>query len=107
LFAASRLPQWNELGLKSELLRAIDELQFRQPTPIQREAIPKAIRDRKDIVGAAETVIMHTVQFQSSLNVFFNLKQGSGKTLAFGLPMLQLLMEENENSNQEKNWLCK
>ena len=46
---------------------------FSRPTPIQLECLPAAMRNRLDIIGAAQT--------------------GSGKTLAFGLPIMQLLMQ--------------
>jgi ATP-dependent RNA helicase RhlE len=56
------------LGIAPTLLTALDKLKFSQPTPIQRQAIPVAI-EGKDLIGIAQT--------------------GTGKTLAFGLPMLQ------------------
>jgi ATP-dependent RNA helicase DeaD len=59
-----------ELGLNSELLQAIDEIGFREPSPIQEQAIP-ALLDGLDVIGQAQT--------------------GTGKTAAFGLPMLQYL----------------
>ena len=46
---------------------------FSEPTDIQKECLPAAIRDKKDIIGAAQT--------------------GSGKTLAFGLPIMQVLLQ--------------
>ncbi len=65
-------PNFNELGLSPELLAVLNSLKFITPTPIQHQCIPVAL-EGKDIVGIAQT--------------------GTGKTLAFGLPMLQLLMQ--------------
>lgn len=59
------------LGISDEILKVIDQLQFKTPTPIQHKAIPVAI-DGKDVVGIAQT--------------------GTGKSLAFGIPLLQRLM---------------
>src|SRR3989344_1991797 len=56
------------LGIAPTLLNAIANLNFTSPTPIQEQAIPVAI-EGKDIIGIAQT--------------------GTGKTLAFGIPMLQ------------------
>ncbi|MDP2587706.1 MAG: DEAD/DEAH box helicase [bacterium] len=58
------------LGIAPRLLERLSKLSFTTPTPIQRQAIPVAIQG-KDIVGIAQT--------------------GTGKTLAFGIPMLQRL----------------
>ncbi|MBS1599867.1 MAG: DEAD/DEAH box helicase [Bacteroidetes bacterium] len=64
------------LGLDEKLLRAIDALGFTQPTPIQEKAIPVLLSGTKDLVGLAQT--------------------GTGKTAAFGLPLLQLLDSEKK-----------
>jgi ATP-dependent RNA helicase RhlE len=58
------------LGLAPRLLEILDELDFNSPTPIQTQSIPASLAG-KDLVGIAQT--------------------GTGKTLAFGLPMLQRL----------------
>ncbi|HEY1112838.1 MAG TPA: DEAD/DEAH box helicase [Chitinophagaceae bacterium] len=60
-----------ELGLDSKLLKSIEELGFTQPTPIQEKAIPVLLSGTKDLIGLAQT--------------------GTGKTAAFGLPLLQLI----------------
>ncbi|MBI5466339.1 MAG: DEAD/DEAH box helicase [Candidatus Kerfeldbacteria bacterium] len=60
------------LGLAPSLLGALDRLGFTVPTPIQQQAIPVAI-EGKDVIGIAQT--------------------GTGKTIAFGLPMLQRLAQ--------------
>ena len=59
------------LGLKTELLQAITDLGFTSPTPIQEQAIPVLLSGTTDFVGLAQT--------------------GTGKTAAFGLPLLQLI----------------
>src|SRR5512133_2646896 len=56
------------LGLQPELIQAIEQLGYEQPTPIQLEAIP-ALLEGRNVVGQAQT--------------------GTGKTAAFALPMLQ------------------
>ncbi len=61
---------FNELGLAADLLRAVEEQGYEQPTPIQRDAIPH-ILEGHDILAGAQT--------------------GTGKTAGFTLPMLQLL----------------
>ncbi|MHB9155034.1 MAG: DEAD/DEAH box helicase [Endomicrobiales bacterium] len=60
------------LGIAPGLLETLDKLQFTVPTPIQHKAIPIA-NEGKDIIGIAQT--------------------GTGKTLAFGIPMLQRLQQ--------------
>ena len=59
------------LGLEEKLLKAVEELGFSQPTPIQEKAIPVLLSGTKDLIGLAQT--------------------GTGKTAAFGLPLLQLI----------------
>ncbi len=61
-----------DLGLNGSVLEKLDRLGFVTPTPIQAKAIPIALTG-KDITGIAQT--------------------GTGKTLAFGLPMLQRFIE--------------
>ena len=62
------------LGIAPSLLDFLEKSGFKSPTPIQAQAIPVAIQG-KDIVGIAQT--------------------GTGKTLAFGIPMLQRLTQIN------------
>ena len=59
------------LGLDPKLVQATDALGFTTPTPIQEKAIPVLLSGTKDLVGLAQT--------------------GTGKTAAFGLPLLQLI----------------
>src|SRR3954468_8692067 len=62
---------FEELGLHEKLLKAVEELGFTTPTPIQAKAIPVLLSGTKDLIGLAQT--------------------GTGKTAAFGLPLLQLI----------------
>lgn len=59
------------LGLDDEVLKGIAKLGFETPTPIQQQAIPELLKGDRDFIGLAQT--------------------GTGKTAAFGLPLLQLL----------------
>lgn len=60
---------FEELGVSPELLKAIEELGFVHPMPIQEMVIPHLLEKEGDVVGLAQT--------------------GTGKTAAFGLPVLQ------------------
>ena len=60
---------FNELGLSPETLKSIQSLGFETPTPIQEKAIPILLEAQRDFVGLAST--------------------GTGKTAAFGLPLLE------------------
>ena len=59
---------FKELGLSQPVLDALEHLGYKQPTPIQEETIPLLLQGR-DVIGQAQT--------------------GTGKTAAFGLPMLE------------------
>jgi ATP-dependent RNA helicase DeaD len=59
------------LGLAQHSIRAVQEMGFNVPTPIQEKAIPAIIEGHRDLVGLAQT--------------------GTGKTAAYGLPLLQLI----------------
>jgi len=61
---------FEELGLSQPLLEALEHLGYKQPTPIQEETIPLLMQGR-DVIGQAQT--------------------GTGKTAAFGLPMLDYI----------------
>jgi len=65
---------FEQLGLGPPLLRAIEEMGFKYPTHVQSELIPLALEGR-DILGQSKT--------------------GTGKTAAFGLPILQTLTEDD------------
>lgn len=62
------------LGIRKEILRAIDELGFEQPSPIQARAIPPALAGH-DVIGQAQT--------------------GTGKTAAFAIPILEQIRERH------------
>ncbi len=62
---------FKDLGLSNELLKAITEMGFEQPSEIQEKSIPTLLETEKDYVGLAQT--------------------GTGKTLAYMLPLLQEL----------------
>ncbi|NLR80805.1 DEAD/DEAH box helicase [Chitinophaga eiseniae] len=62
---------FESLGLQESILRGITDLGFVSPTPIQEQAIPVLLGGDRDFVGLAQT--------------------GTGKTAAFGLPLLQQL----------------
>ncbi len=66
---------FDSLGIEEGLLRSIQALGFTQPTPIQEKAIPVLLHGTKDFIGLAQT--------------------GTGKTAAFGLPLLQLIRKED------------
>ena len=70
--------EWDGYNLHTSLIKALSEKGFNTPTSIQKEVIPAAIEDRRDILAAAET--------------------GSGKTLAFGLPMLNGILRGNDRN---------
>ena len=61
---------FKDLGISASILRVLEKLKLETPTPIQRKAIPVAMRG-EDMIGIAQT--------------------GTGKTFAFGIPMLQRL----------------
>ena len=63
---------FDNLGIAPSLLEVLDKLKFTTPTPIQSQSIPHALAG-KDIMGIAQT--------------------GTGKTLAFGIPILQRLAQ--------------
>ena len=60
---------FSALGLSSETLEALNEKGYENPTPIQSETIPLLMHGSKDVVGQAQT--------------------GSGKTAAFGIPLIE------------------
>lgn len=47
---------WKSLLIPDDILKAIKDLGFEEPTPIQRQVIPLAVRDYSDILGSAPTV---------------------------------------------------
>ncbi|CDW57157.1 ATP dependent RNA helicase DDX24 [Trichuris trichiura] len=73
------LHEWIHLCVPDPILRALSDMKFFHPTPIQQACLPSAIRDGMDILGAAET--------------------GSGKTLAFAIPVVAGLLGATEKYN--------
>lgn len=68
---------FEELGLNDVVLKALNDLGFTQPTPIQELTIPKILNEPSDLVALAQT--------------------GTGKTAAFGLPMLCSIEPSSSN----------
>lgn len=66
--------QFSELGISSPLVQALTELKIVEPTEIQQKVIPQILSNTTNVVGLAKT--------------------GTGKTAAFGLPILQLIQVE-------------
>lgn len=60
-----------EFGIRAELLQGLAELEIVTPTPVQQQVIPFILENRSDLISLAQT--------------------GTGKTAAFGIPLLQLL----------------
>ncbi len=73
-----------ETGLNSDVLKAIEELGFVEPTPIQSKVIPELLKNGNDLIGLAQT--------------------GTGKTGAFGLPVIQLV--DISNSDVQALIMC-
>jgi ATP-dependent RNA helicase DeaD len=68
---------FSEIGLKQEILSSIELMGFKQPTPIQKKTIPALLDSNNDILALAQT--------------------GTGKTAAFGLPILNQVDIEAKN----------
>ena len=66
--------QFSELGISTPIVQALNELKIVEPTEIQQKIIPQLLANTTDIVGLAKT--------------------GTGKTAAFGLPILELIQIE-------------
>ena len=63
------MANFKDIGVNKELLKSIQEMGFETPTPIQKESIPCLLTSRQDLISLAQT--------------------GTGKTAAFGLPIIQ------------------
>lgn len=70
--------KFEQLGLNESLLRAINDLGFESPSEVQEKAIPLLLEKDTDIVALAQT--------------------GTGKTAAFGFPLIQKIDAENKNT---------
>lgn len=75
------MSKFEELGLTAPLLKALNDLSFETPTPVQEQAIP-ALLDGRDVLGIAQT--------------------GTGKTAAFGLPLLMQLSQSKKRAQRYK-----
>ena len=64
---------FEELGVCEEIRRAIEELGFVQPMPVQEAVIPQLLSERRDVIALAQT--------------------GTGKTAAFGIPLLERVQQ--------------
>jgi ATP-dependent RNA helicase DeaD len=67
--------QFSDLGINKQLLQSLVDLDISVPTDIQKKTIPTLLQQKEDVVALAKT--------------------GTGKTVAFGLPLLQLINTEN------------
>ena len=67
---------FNKYGFNKEILKSIKELKFENPTPIQSKVVPQILSSNIDIIATAQT--------------------GTGKTAAFGLPIIQLTTNQNK-----------
>jgi len=71
------MKSFKDLGLSEETLNTLKIRGFEEPTPIQEQTIPVLLSGKRDIIGQART--------------------GTGKTAAFGLPLIELLRERSNN----------
>ncbi|MBC7002687.1 DEAD/DEAH box helicase [Photobacterium sp. BZF1] len=72
---------FQSLGLNSQLVENVSSLGFEEPTPVQSQAIPEILAGH-DVLAGAQT--------------------GTGKTAAFGLPLLHRLLEDNSDATEAK-----
>ena len=72
-----QISSFSKFSLKKELIKSIKELGFDHPTPIQQKVIPHLKSSNQDLIASAQT--------------------GTGKTAAFGLPLLDLVNLSNAN----------
>ena len=73
------MSNFKSLGLSPKLCEVLDQLGFEQPTPIQKQAIPQLLSNNPtDFIGLAQT--------------------GTGKTAAFGLPLIDLIDLEDDST---------
>jgi len=78
------MSSFEKYTLNDNLLKSIEDLNFKNPTPIQDKVIPEILNTDRDIIASAQT--------------------GTGKTAAFGLPIIQLT--DNKNKDIECVILC-
>lgn len=70
------MTSFTDLGLRDEIIRALKKNNITQPTEIQQKAIPHLLSNKQDLLGLAQT--------------------GTGKTAAFGLPLLQHIQTKQQ-----------
>lgn len=73
----TNLAKFKELGINEQILKSLDKKGFEEPTPIQAKTIPFLLNSKSDLIGKAQT--------------------GTGKTAAFGIPLLQNLESSSKN----------
>lgn len=78
------MTEFEEMGFTPGILKAIQELGFEQPMPVQKQVIPLMLGDNNDIIALAQT--------------------GTGKTAAFGLPLV--LSTDTESNRTQALILC-
>lgn len=71
------MKSFKDLGLSERVLKVLSKKGFEEPTPIQEKVIPAILDGDKDIIGQART--------------------GTGKTAAFGLPIIELIGKKSKN----------
>ena len=74
---------FEELGVNEQIRRAIEEMGFVQPMPVQEAVIPYLLGERRDVIALAQT--------------------GTGKTAAFGIPLLQRVVADSLADNRSKD----
>ena len=67
-----------DIGIDNDVLKGLSSLGFQEPTPVQAQVIPLMLERQVDLVGLAQT--------------------GTGKTAAFGLPLIQLTNTNNRQT---------
>ncbi len=73
----TNLTKFRDLGLSEMMLNSLHKKGFEEPTPIQAKTIPFLIQGKKDLIGKAQT--------------------GTGKTAAFGIPLIENIMPHSKN----------
>jgi ATP-dependent RNA helicase DeaD len=73
------MQSFETLGLSGEIVAAVRKLGFEQPTPVQEQAIPVLLEGNQDVVALAQT--------------------GTGKTAAFGLPLIDLISDRDKKTS--------
>lgn len=71
------MEEFRKLGLSEDVIKVLEKKGFEEPSPIQKQTIPAILEGDKDVIGQAQT--------------------GTGKTAAFGLPMIEQLKGHSKN----------